>query len=134
MLLAVTITVATAGAQDPGPPPQNDPQAQNQGQSPTQGQNPDQGQQADPNTAPNPNDGQYPNNGQTPNDQKPELRTVSQQGGPNGEENPNAQGNNDQPYDPKSEDPKNSVARVSLVHGDVNMQRGDAAEWSAGRA
>src|SRR5215469_9156577 len=132
-LLAVTMTMATAGAQDPGPPPQNDPQAQGQGQAP--GQTPEQGQQADPNAGQNPagqnsNDGQYPNSGQNPNgqypsDQRPDLRTVSQQGGPNSDPG------NDQPYDPKTEDPKNSVARVSLAHGDVNMQRGDAGEWSA---
>src|ERR1700757_1310291 len=123
-LLAVTMTVATAGAQDPGPRP-NDPQAQ----APGQGQTPDQGQQADPNAAQNPNDGQYPNDAQNPDDQRPTLRNASQQSGPNGSQQSDPNG--EQPYDPKSEDPKNSVARASLVHGDVNMQRGDAREWSA---
>ena len=127
LLAVTTMTMATAGAQDPGPPP-NDPQVQSQGQ---QGQ----GQQADPNAGQNPNsnDAQDPNDAQNGNNpqnsgdsQDPRLMKVSQQNGPNG-----ADPANDQPYDPQKEDPKNSVARVSLARGDVNMQRGDTSDWSA---
>jgi Family of unknown function (DUF6600)/FecR protein len=114
-LLAVTMTMATAGAQDPGPPP-NDPQAQGPAQGQSPGQGPSQDQQADPNNSQNPNDAQNPS-----------LVSVAQQSDRNPTD-PNQQ--SDQPYDANKEDPKTSVARVSLVKGDVSMQRGDATEWS----
>lgn len=115
-LLAVTMTMATAGAQDPGPPP-NDHQAQGPAPAQSPGQGSAQDQQVDPNNSQNPNDAQNPS-----------LVNVAQQNGGNGTD-PNQQP--DQPYDANKEDPKTSVARVSLFKGDVSMQRGDAAEWSS---
>jgi Family of unknown function (DUF6600)/FecR protein len=107
LLLAVTMFIAAAGAQDqnPGQPSsgQQDPNGAQAGGSPQDSNVPqDQGLPADDNqSAP-----------QDPN--RPQLQT--------------REGNN-QPQN--NGQPQNSVARVSLIQGNVSMQRGDSSDWSA---
>ncbi len=102
LLLAVTMSMAAAGAQDQIPgPPQPDPSVSGRGlQQDTSGAQDlnlpqDQGLPADDQ-----------GNAQDPN--RPQLQ--------------NREGN---------DQPRSSVARVSLVSGNVSMQRGDSSEWSA---
>jgi hypothetical protein len=102
--------MAAAGAQDQssGQPPsgQQDPNGAQAGGSPQDANVPqDEGLPADDNqSAP-----------QDPN--RPQLQT----------RDANSQPQNTQ----KNGQPQNSVARVSLVQGNVSMQRGDSSDWSA---
>ena len=96
--------------------------AANQQQGP---QNQDQNNQ-DPNN-------QYPSN-QAPGNQDPANQYPANQGsgnpndqGPGGPGGPNVGPNGEQQ---KSEGPAPSVARLSLIYGDVTTQRGDTGEWA----
>jgi hypothetical protein len=106
MLLAVTMLTAAAGAQD-------DAGAQNPGPPPN-------GQQ-DPNAqAGSSQDQNMPSQDQgLPADDQPAQPA---QQDPNRPQLQTREGNGQ---------PQNSVARVSLAHGNVSMQRGDSSEWSA---
>jgi hypothetical protein len=130
LLLAVTMLMAAAGAyaQDTGTgaPPSGQPEAnapQAGDPQPDASQTaPQDGNVQDVSMSQNNNDqGQNQNNGQgmqgengdqglPPDDSaRPQLQTRD---GANGQ-------------------PQSNVARVSLVHGNVSMQRGDSSEWSA---
>jgi len=134
-LFAVTAMMAGAWAQTPNYPQQAPSQQGSNREAAPQAQqqdNPQQdtGGQADPQDQDNPQESNeqaapqtqnYPQ--QAPGDQRPSLQGSGTQGpggpGPNGESTQ------------KSEGPAPNVARISLIHGDVSMQRGDAGGWAA---
>jgi len=130
--VAAAMSVAVAATQNGGgqsAPPDNG-QGDQQGSDPQSG--PPQGnypQGNDPQSnGPQTNDPQSNDprsNDRQPND--PQLHYPPGQG-PQGN---GPQGNGSQGNDSQSDQPKASVARISLIHGDISMQRGDAKEWSA---
>jgi len=102
LLLAVTMLTAAAGAQD---------QAQTPGPPP--------GGQQDPNGA---QAGGSPQDANVPQDQGLPADDQPPQQDQNRPQLQTREGNGQ---------PQNSVARVSLIHGNVSMQRGDSSDWSA---
>lgn len=60
--------------------------------------------------------------------QAPSEQTSSEQAAPQNQDYP--QGPNGEAA-PRSEGPAPSVARISLIHGDVTTQRGDSGEWGS---
>jgi hypothetical protein len=108
LLFAVTMIVAAAGAQDTGAPPSGQPETTApQTGAPQQDGNVQDVSLPQDNTGSN-GQGMPQDQGLPADDnQRPQLQTRD-----------NAQ-------------PQSSVARVSLVHGNVSMQRGDSSDWSA---
>jgi hypothetical protein len=123
LLLAVTMIVAAAGAQDTGNGTGAPPSGQPETTAPQQGNSPQDANVQDVSWSPQDNGN---GNGNGANPQGMPAQDNSQGLPPDDSTRPQLQtrdGNNSQP--------QSSVARVSLVHGNVSMQRGDSSDWSA---
>ena len=123
-LLGLGLTMAIPGAVIAQSQAQNqDDQAQDQDSKPS----PNIPMQGQPMQGPNDQSSmnQGPNDqGPNPNDQG--SMDQAQAG------SPNAAGPGNSPsYNTPAPEEKNGVARISLIHGDVSTQRGDAKDWSA---
>jgi hypothetical protein len=133
--LVAAAVAQSAPDQDSGsrpPSQQQAPAPQNQAQEPPAPQAQGQAQPQDQNGAPT---AQQPGNQNVPHLNYP------QSGAPDTDlqtdvQGNDQQGNDQQGEDPQAADPKASAkqpaaARVSMIHGDLSMQRADNAEWSA---